>query len=127
MPAALAWSCERLTPIVSATAFIGGDSGSDIRFFAPDLARASFRISTSMVLRPSRRSRSRTRSSSLRTSEAPTTGSFFPTDMAPPSAIRRRQRNSRFGATPLRLATPETEPPCAKLSSTMRSFSCAGQ
>ena len=67
------------------------------------------------------------RSSRRRASDAATTGSFDPTAIAPPSAIRRRQRNRRFGATPLRLATAETDSPGAKLSSTMRSFSCAGQ
>jgi hypothetical protein len=80
-----------------------------------------------MVLRPSIRSSWRTCSSSLRTAEAPTTGSFLPTAIAPPSAIGRRQRNRRFGATPLRRATAETLPPGTRLSSTMRSFSCASQ
>lgn len=44
------------------------DADSKVGFFDCDLAKASFRISTSMVLRPRRRSSSRTRSSSLRTS-----------------------------------------------------------
>ena len=84
---------------------------------------ASRRISFSMVLRPSMRSKARTLSSSLRTSEAATTGSFDPTAMAPPSSISRRHRNRRFGATPFRLATAETDSPGMRLSSMMRSFS----
>jgi hypothetical protein len=43
------------------------------RIFTRARSSASLRISTSMVLRPSRRSRSRTRYSSRRTSEAATT------------------------------------------------------
>src|SRR5271165_3209704 len=70
----------------------GDDSSRKVGFFACALASASRRISFSMVLRPSRRSSSRTRSSSLRTSELPTTGSSDPTAVAPPSLIRRLQR-----------------------------------
>ena len=76
-----------------------------------------------MVLRPSMRSKARTLSSSLRTSEAATTGSFDPTAMAPPSSISRRHRNRKFGAPSFRLATVETQSPRTKLSSMMRSFS----
>jgi len=52
-------------------ASFGGDTSRKLGFFACALARASFRISTSRVLRPRRRSNSRIRSSSRRTSELP--------------------------------------------------------
>lgn len=55
-----------------------------------------------IVLRPRSRSSSRPRSSSLRTSETPTTGLFDPAATAPPSSISQRHRNRRFVATPLR-------------------------
>src|SRR6516164_10248637 len=71
-------------------ASFSGDASCKLGFFAWALVRASLRISTSMVLRPSRRSSSRTRSSSRRTSELPTTVSSDPTAATPPSAIRRR-------------------------------------
>ena len=54
------------------------DSERQIGFFACARPSASFRISTSMVLRPSSRSRSRMRASRRRTSELPTTGSSDP-------------------------------------------------
>ncbi len=93
--------------------------------------RLGRRLAQDLVLHrlgtPRRRSRSRTRSSSLRTSEAPTTGSFDPTAMAPPSSINRRHRNRRFAAPPFRLATAETASPGTRLSPMMRSFSRSGQ
>ncbi len=93
--------------------------------------RLGRRLAEDLVLHrlgtPRRRSRSRTRSSSLRTSEAPTTGSFDPTAMAPPSSINRRHRNGRFAAPPFRLATAETASPGNRLSPMMRSFSRSGQ
>jgi len=55
------------------------------------------------------RSSSRIRSSSRRTAELPTTGSSEPTAAAPPCAIKRRHRWRRFGATPCRRATEETD------------------
>ncbi len=70
---------------------LGCDKSRKFGFFS-DLANASLRISTSIVLRPSSRSRSQTRSSSRRTSELPTTGSSDPTAAAPPSVNKRRQR-----------------------------------
>jgi len=71
---------------------LGCDKSRKLGFFDSDFASASLRISTSIVLRPSSRSRSRTRSSSRRTSELPTTVSSDPTAAAPPSVNRRRQR-----------------------------------
>jgi len=47
----------------------------EVGFFVRARSSASFRISTSMVLRPSRRSRSRTRRSNSRTRLVPTTSS----------------------------------------------------
>src|SRR3954454_17108997 len=89
-------------------ASFGCDKSRKLGFFDSDFARASRKISTSIVLRPSIRSSSRTRSSSRRTSELPTTGSSDPTAAAPPSVINRRQRYSRLGATPRRRATDDT-------------------
>src|SRR4029453_13921959 len=73
-------------------ASFGGDASCKLGFFACALARASLRISTSMVLRPRRRSSSRIRSSRRPTSEFPPTGSSEPTAAAPPCAIKRRHR-----------------------------------
>ena len=61
---------------------------------------ASFRISTSSVLRPSCFSNSRMRASSLRTSKAPTTSSPDSTGAAPPAANSLRHLNRRSAATP---------------------------
>src|SRR5690606_6473070 len=51
------------------------DSKGEVRFFGRERSRASLRISASIVFLPSMRSRSRTRFSSSRTWEAPTTTS----------------------------------------------------
>ena len=96
-------------------ASFGRDKSRKLGFFDSDFARAS-------RLRPSIRSSSRTRSSSRRTSELPTTGSSDPTAAAPPSVINRRQRYSRLGATPRRRATDDTVSPGWKLSSMIYSF-----
>src|ERR1700722_1993287 len=81
------------------------DGSCKLGFFTRATSRASLRISTSMVLRPSRRSSSRTRRSSSRTRLVPTTYSSAWTARRPPSSIRRRQLNSKLGATPARRAT----------------------
>ena len=91
------------------------------RFFARVRSSAFLRISASMVLRPS----SRTRSSRRRTSEALTTPSPALEAATPPSAVSRRQRHNRLAATPRRRATVEMLPPLWWLSSTMRSFCSA--
>jgi hypothetical protein len=66
---------------------------------------SALRISFSIVLRPSSRSRSRTRSSSRRNSAAGTTSSSARTASRPPSLISRLQRNTRLGESPWRRAT----------------------
>src|SRR3954464_3700591 len=87
---------ERIGDRLHREASFGCDKSRKLGFFDSDFARASRRISTSIVLRPRIRSSSRTRSSSRRTSELPTTGSSDPTAAAPPSVINRRQRYSRW-------------------------------
>src|SRR4051794_18835122 len=82
-----------------------GERDSKVCFFARARSRASLRISTSMVLRPRRRSSSRTRSSSLRASEAGTTSSSARMASLPPSLISRLHRNTRLGESPWRRAT----------------------
>ena len=86
---------------------------------------ASLRISFSIVLRPSRRSRSRTRFSSSRTREVPTTSSSACTAACPPSIMRRFQANNCEGAMPARRATKDTLMPGCMASSTSRTFSAA--
>ena len=61
-------NAKRLGNRIHRKSSFSSDAESNVCFFNCDLARASFKISISMVLRPKRRSRSRTRSSSLRTS-----------------------------------------------------------
>jgi len=85
--------------------------------------RRAFRVSTSRVLRPSRRSSARMRSSSWRTLAAPITSSSTRTASRPPSAIRRLQLNSRLGERPCLRATNETDMPGCSVSSTSRIFS----
>src|SRR6516225_2300268 len=82
-----------------------GEGDSKIGFFARVSSSASLRISTSIVLRPSRRSSSRTRSSRRRTSEAATTSSSARTASLPPSLINCLQRNTKLGESPWRRAT----------------------
>ena len=106
-------------------ASLSGEALSKVGFFARVRSSASLRISASMVLRPSRRSSSRTRSSRRRTSEAHTTPSSALKAATPPSAVSRRQRYSRLAATPRRRATAEMLSPLWWLSSTMRSFCSA--
>ncbi len=123
---------DRGSGSVSRTAFIANRPSAATRaassvFFDSHLASASRRISISMVLRPSSRSRSRMRSSSRRTSELPTTGSSDPTAATPPSLINRRQRYSRLGATPRRRATEDTVSPGSRLSSMICSFCSVAQ
>src|SRR5690348_1795083 len=83
----------------------GTELDSEIAFFVRASSRASLRTSTSSVLRPSRRSSSRTRSSRRRTSEAGTTSSSARTAPWPPSVISRLHRNTRLGESPYRRAT----------------------
>ena len=82
-----------IDPATGHTFWLGTDKiGRDIRFFESALDKASRRISASIVLRPSMRSNSRTRSSSFFTSELPTTGSSESTAAAPPSLKSLRHR-----------------------------------
>ena len=73
-----------------------GERDSKVGFFARARSSASLRISTSMVLRPSSRSSSRTRSSSRRTAEAVTTSSSARTASCPlahqPSPAKHQAR-----------------------------------
>src|SRR5262249_44862211 len=63
------------------------DGSGNIGFFTRATSSASLRISTSMVLRPSKRSSSRTRRSSSRTWLVPTTSSSASTARRPPSTV----------------------------------------
>jgi hypothetical protein len=106
---------ERATPSVSATAFIGNRpdraTANATAVFLPARRLApSFRISTSRVLRPKRRSSSRIRSSSWRTLAAAITSSSTRTASRPPSAIRL-QLNKRLGERSCLRATNETDVP----------------
>ena len=80
----------------------GCELDSKVTFFERLVSRASLRISTSNVLRPSWRSSSRTRSSSLRRSAAGTTSSSARTASWPPSVISRLHRKTRLGESPWR-------------------------
>jgi len=93
------------------------------RFFGRERSSASFRISTSSVLRPSWRSSSRMRVSISRIWRLLVTSSSPATATHPPSSISRRQRYSRFGATPLRRATTDMLSRPSSVSSTILSFS----
>src|SRR5215213_204906 len=103
------------------------EASGKIGFFARARSSASLRISASMVLRPSKRSRSRTRFSSSRILLVPTTSSSAWTAWRPPSSIRRFQAKSWLGAMPARRATNETDMPSCMVSSTKRTFSAVDQ
>lgn len=78
----------------------GGDGKRKACLSGRACSRASRRISVSMVLRPSRRSSSRTRFSISRTRLIGTTPSSALTAFCPPSAMRCPHWNSRLGETP---------------------------
>src|ERR1700733_1831412 len=82
-----------------------GERDSNIGFFARARSSASLSSSTSIVLRPSSRSNSRTRSSRRRTSEAATTSSSARTASLPPWLINLLHRNTRLGDSPCWRAT----------------------
>src|SRR5437868_7455828 len=96
---------ERIGDLLHREPSDGTELDSKIAFFARASSNASLRISFSMVLRPSNRSRSRTRSSTRRSSAAGTTSSSARTAWRPPSLISRLQRNTRLGLSPWRRAT----------------------
>src|SRR3954454_16962673 len=101
------------------------DTCGKVGFFRRATSMASLRISFSIVLRPSKRSRSRTRFSSSRTRDVPTTSSSACTAACPPSIMRRFQANNCEGAMPARRATKDTLMPGCMASSTSRTFSAA--
>src|SRR3954452_6234268 len=101
------------------------DTCGKVGFFWRATSMASLRISFSIVLRPSKRSRSRTRFSSSRMRDVPTTSSSACTAACPPSIMRRFQANNCEGAMPARRATKDTLMPGCMASSTSRTFSAA--
>jgi hypothetical protein len=97
-----------------------GGAASGNHFFERALSITSFRTSTSIVLRPSKRSSSRTFARSMRASLSGTTTSPAARARSPPSSICRFQENAKLGEMPYLRATAESEFPGFRASSSTR-------